>query len=413
MGRPLTILALTALVMLGPITATALHAPGQDDAGTGQDAGDAAALATPVAPGTYTGELAAKVDTSDVYAIDSQDAEVLRVNFSSRMGIDVSLVGPDGTTRDTNGPFSPTADDLSAIARPAGRWLVRFDLPVGTSLDSDIPYRFEVHLEQHEHVARLEAPETAVPAFQADVSNESFARFELYPKPERSGGLDGEGFSEQLRMRFDGGFGFAHTSTGLASEPLNNPHVRTEGQLPADANVEVTPAVDPTGFQMGRLFVETDEIGYNLNHGLAWSRGVQADGWLVWDGPRPDVAWLEDGAAEFLRTDEMNATGPTVRAGPYVTSDGLASEVTIPDATNVVVLNAWTPPANRDEMVMEVRRPDGTVLTPRDEVRFLVDGFEPVPGGTWNVTVDHVDGLERSEIRFMAVSFPFPSFSEA
>lgn len=412
MERSFATLALAVMLVLGPITATAIHAPGQDDAGTGSDAGDADALATPVEPGTYTGELAAKLDQTDVYQVDSDDAEILRVDFTSGTELDVSLVGPDGTVRDTNGPFDPTQAELSAITRPAGEWLIRFEAPTDTSLDTDLPYAFEVRLEQHEHVARLDAPDGAVPAFRADVSNESFVRFELYPSPVRSQGTDGEGIAEQLRIRFDQGFAFARTSVGIASEPVNNPHVRTDGQLPAGANVEVTPAVDPAGFAVGRLAIETEAIGYNMSHGLAWNRGVQQDGWLAWDGPRPDVTWLDGGTSAFLQTDDMNATGPTVRVGPYVTSEGLAAEATIPDATNVVVLNAWTPPANREEMRMEVRRPDGTVLTPRDEVRFLVDGFAPVPGGTWNVTIDHVDGLERSEVRFMAVSFPFPSFSE-
>lgn len=411
MRRVATILSAVALVLAGFAPAQAHHVLTQDDAGSGSDAADADRLATPVEPGSYTGQLAAKADETDVYAIEVDSAEILRANFSSQLGLTVELVDPDGNVRDANSVFSASEDDLSSVARPTGTWLLRLQLDDATSLDTDVLYDFAIEVEHHENVRSLASPGGSAPAIHAEVTNTSFVRFELDPGAAGSASLDGEAVTSVFRLVFNRS-AFQSTFAGIVGD-VGNPQARVQGDLPADEHVQVRTPLSTGGWLLGTRVLETQNVSYTFSHGLAWSRGAQESGWLVWDGQEPNVTWRTGGQTAFHGADDMNATGRTVQAGPYIASEGLTAEETLPYGTNVVIANGETPDAAREPTRLVVTGPDNHTIEPGDEVAFRTGGFDPLPPGTWNATIEHVDGLEYDQVRFAAVSFPFVPFDEA
>lgn len=397
------ILALGLMTVAIPVSG--LPTTGQDDAGSGSDAGDVQQLATPVTPGTYQGELATKIDETDIYALDVGTAEVIEANVSAKQPIDVTLVDPNGTARDTNGFFSPTQANLSDVARPLGTWFLRVEMDQTTSLDTDIPYRFAIRLEQHDHVQRLASSDEAVPALRTQIPDNAFTRLQLDPDtPEDAGDFEGFAGTEFLRLATDKAA--FQLVTLIRGSDAGNPTVRSEGILPEDVHVGLQPPTGLGGLDFGRIVIESSGFTFNVSHGAASSLGIDVDGWLVWDGEAPTTD-RRAGEAAFLATDDMEATGPTLRAGPYIDSEALEADFQLPHAENIVYVDSRTPEAAREPADVVAHQPDGSTLDPAGGDVTL---FGEVPTGDWNVTVRHIDGLEYDRIRLAATSYPFAPF---
>jgi hypothetical protein len=141
-----TAVALLAVLLAAPVQAYSLFA--QDDAASGQDAGDDVAHAMPVPPlhrtwrdatQGYEGNLTLPVDAADVYALDLQQGDYLRIDVYSffpplpvQTCVLPVLLMPDGTPYGQsegceNGagwPY-PSAHLFDTIIPVTGRWYVQ------------------------------------------------------------------------------------------------------------------------------------------------------------------------------------------------------------------------------------------------------------------------------------------------
>lgn len=138
-------------VLLVPLAA----ADGQDDAGSGRDAGDSPSDALPLAPGTYNATLVAPDDTADYYSFHVEKGQEIR--FSLAAGSEVApihLVGPSGRRYglDFDGDHAGRF-----LAHVTGTWYLRMGVS-NSSFWRIVPnlssrdYRFSFSLETPEHV---------------------------------------------------------------------------------------------------------------------------------------------------------------------------------------------------------------------------------------------------------------------
>jgi hypothetical protein len=136
-----TLLVLAFLVPLSPPGAAT--DPTGNDAGTGRDAGDDAAHATPIGEGTIQGTLLPPLDTVDAYAFHADAGDVFVGNLSSQTDLQATIYDPEGNFLD--GWVSSAAPDEIIPVRETGTYVILVQ-GFGVSAALPIPYALTIQL---------------------------------------------------------------------------------------------------------------------------------------------------------------------------------------------------------------------------------------------------------------------------
>lgn len=147
--------ALAVLLLLAGSGLSVGASGGQDDAGSGRDAGDTRSQAVPVTPGTYNGTISGLDDDRDYYSFRVEKGQ--RIRFRLAEGSEVpplDLIGPSGQSYSFDFDGYGSSDFL---AHKGGTWYLRagdsnstFSRLVPTVATRS--YRFSFSLETPEHV---------------------------------------------------------------------------------------------------------------------------------------------------------------------------------------------------------------------------------------------------------------------
>lgn len=408
MDRDTLAVLLAALVIL-PV-AGALPTPGQDDAGSGGDAGDRHPLALPIGEGSYQGNLSARSDDFDWYRFDPPPNSLVRIEVGTEDSVAFEIFDSRGVSRRWGEVSGGTADAFD-IGAPSGPWTLavgEYDL---SSLDTDVPYTFTITFEHHDHLVHLEGREDRQVSLFADIpdADPAWMYFEFSPRSSYRG--EPWGFVKHFQLVGTNGEVDFHST--VASSPISpGEHVVwTHNVGPAHAEVpipypeeDVGPEIHPLRMRLWRWPAVLPMDGFNLSIGAASTHGVHVEGWVLWDGSNATVTNTTRGATLFATASDFEGDGQGVQVGPYGQADDLNVGFEAEHESTFVFAVANTPPFAREPTRMEVAPPQAETVNLVDRNRAWWP--EMASPGAWNATLVHTDGLEQSTVRFMAASFP-------
>lgn len=405
-GRRVALLVVVAALVLPPTTG-ALPTPGQDDAGSGGDAGDTRQTALPIAAGTYQGNLSALVDTEDVYRFVPPQPSLIEVHVTSAVDLDVELVGPDGRSHQ-NGPPEDVEDGTFAIAAPPGNWTLHVVYPELTSLDTEVPYTFSLGFRPRDHLLRIDAEALHNATLQVPLpdADPAWLRLRLGPRDAWAGGAFGR--AQHLQIVGNGSvdwFSYLEWSVGGTGPNA----VWTHNVGPRDTRVPLLePRPGPSVFTGPTQHWRWPEIlpdgGFELSVGVASTHGADVEGWVLWDGAPASVE-RSDGARMIAATaSDFEGEGQGFQVGPYGQAEDLRVAWNASHDATLGVVDAETPDLAREPTRMTARPPQGNApqLVDADKAWWV----DETGTGRWSVGLDHTGGMERSHVRFLAASFP-------
>lgn len=394
------------------VPAAGLPFPGQDDAGSGGDAGDHPAAAVPVGEGRWTGALAHQIDELDHYELDPPPAAMVRVSVGSGETVAFELLDPEDRVRDTGA----TKDDfetprVDAVSAPQGRWILRFELPAAISSDPEVAYSFEVSYGRHDHVTRVEDASEVGTALAMAFGNTSFQAVETITTAPESGPEEPQAVAQQIQFHGDD---WAGVLSGVGWSDGVRDHVWTRGQLPEEVGVEDPTPEIRTGELLGsRLLLENRSRPYQVEIGQASTGGASSVAWAVWDDVSPSPTFEEGTHANFTDLGDCRG-GQGVQVGLYARASDVTCSFELTTEMSVLQVRGETPEIAEEPTRLRVEDPTGRTWHLEDEWLFRAvhredDRSEPLPQGTWTVDVEHLDGLDDGPHRVIAASFPIPN----
>lgn len=426
--RALAALLLTIGLTTVPVVG-GLPTPGQDDAGSGGDAGDHPALAVPVDAGTYEGMLAGQTDVDDYYEIDPPATSLIQLSVDAEAEVVVELVDPEGNVREF-GSTTPALEgpgfEGEAIGAPKGEWQLHVLLPDDTRLDQDIPYRFELGYEIHDNVAHVDRSAENASAITAPFRTDRFKAVEVAVDADEP--IDAHEpvavpYAALVRATFENGtFAFGSAGLNRVYRGVNDEVVWAKGRGPMDVGIE-TPEL-PTGssrlledtilFDNGTVPAPGLSLDFRVWLGLGSSHGVDAQAWVLWDDPvEGQASFMEPPETTYRSLDDCDG-GQGAQVGPYVRADNLTCTFEVTTEFSLYAVDGSSPQFATESAEVAVTDPTGETTELRGDDIFRAfekedEPGEPIPQGAWTVDVEHVDGLEHGRHRVVAASFPFPN----
>lgn len=172
------------LVVIGLVLSTLMSPPSlavsvfDDDAGSGRDAPDVAALALPIEPGTHSGRVDARTDLVDYYAVWAQEGDVLTLQ-AEEADVSVVLVDIHGRPHTGVDAWRPPPPD-SFMVVPATGWQVVLVATTGREYWADTHYTFSVQRETLGHHLIHEQAGPQVMEFRWDVPTDLRMEFSIW-----------------------------------------------------------------------------------------------------------------------------------------------------------------------------------------------------------------------------------------
>lgn len=409
MDRDTLAVLLAALVVI-PV-AGALPTPGQDDAGSGGDAGDRPELALAIGPGTYQGNLSARTDDHDYYRFEPPPNSLVRFQAGTDDSIFVELVDPRGVTR-RSVSLTARSDERFDVGAPAGTWMLVVHGPDLLGLDTDVAYHFTLSFERHEHLVHLVGRDDRQATVFANIpqADPAWIYFETEPASSWRGGPFGLVTHFQLVGTNGTVSSFSTVSVTVVGAGKNAVWTHNAGPIDAEAPIpypkdEALPGLCVScGVRNWRWPAVLPMDGFNLSAGAASTHGVRVEGWVLWDGSPAAVSNTTRGATLFATAADFEGDGQGFQVGPYGQADDLNVGFEAEHESTFVFAVANTPRFAREPTRMEVAPPQDDTVTLVDRHRAWWPWMSGP--GTWNATLVHTDGLEGSTVRFMAASFP-------
>lgn len=405
---------------------------GDDDAGSGGDAGDRQETATPIEAGTtYTGRVGWDIrqrideettnafvgvsweyDQQDVYRFEVPGNTTIRArisvpetDFGNETSLRFSLTGPNGRSLSwflagpnrTNVPSNTS--NVSAIAVRPGTWYltIRDDYTPGP-----VPYGFAVVFDRFEHGLVLDGGGEQVAAWEVTFPEGVRGRMDHWLDPPFN--EDGLGDAQAYGTSFSHvpawdacGFAIKSSESSTLDERLGRTGLdrSTVGWTKGPADANASGPVDVTGqlsLRDGWTWGFWDEApplsDRPIRVGVAHQHGVDEVAYVVWDGPVPPVIDRKDARAEFLALEDFEADGEDgfgAQVGPVAYAEVLSLVRGVPDRPgNVIYVDANPPqvhapygpvPMGLHAPTVNVSLPNGSVQTVHDRWFF----WEPLP----------------------------------
>ena len=155
MGRVLALLFGLALLLAGTLNAMALYSPGDDDAGSGGDAGPVPALAVPVEEGSFTGRLGFPHDEADVFAFDAPGGLWIHLALHAERKVSLSLHRDGNPWTSLPHALLFEGEATTYLLPEEGPWYLALRLHDRGTPASAVVYSFDLALEAPAQVAML------------------------------------------------------------------------------------------------------------------------------------------------------------------------------------------------------------------------------------------------------------------